>query len=70
MKAKDFRQKIREMNDDELTAKERDLREDLFKLTMQHGVRQLENTGRLRELRRDIARVRTVLAEKRNQASR
>lgn len=68
MKAKEFRQKIREMNEDELTAKERDLREDLFKLTMQHGVRQLDNTGRLRELRCDIARVRTVMVEKRNQS--
>lgn len=67
MKAKEFRQKIREMNEDELTAKERNLREDLFKLTIQHGVRQLDNTARLCELRRDIARVRTVMAEKRPQ---
>ena len=67
MKAKEFRQKIREMNDDELMAKERDLREDLFKLTIQHGVRQLDNTARLCELRRDIARVRTVMTEKSSQ---
>lgn len=67
MKAKDFRQKIREMSDDELRSKELDLREDLFKLTIQHGVRQLENTARLQELRRDIARVNSVMSGKRAQ---
>ena len=60
MKAKDLRKKLREMSDEELIAKERDLREDYFKLKFQHGVGQLENTGRLREVRKDIARVLTV----------
>jgi large subunit ribosomal protein L29 len=60
MKAKDFRNKLREMSEEELVAKERDLREDYFKLKFQHGVGQLENTGRLREVRKDIARVKTA----------
>jgi len=55
---------VREMSNEELMAKERDLREELFKLSFQHGVRQLENTGKLCELRKDIARVKTVLNEK------
>ena len=57
MKAKDLRNKLREMSDEELTVKERDLREDYFKLKFQHGVGQLENTSRLSQVRKDIARV-------------
>ena len=60
MKAKELRRKLREMSAEELAAKERDLREDYFKLKFQHGVGQLENTGRLRQVRKDIARVMTA----------
>ena len=60
MKAKELRKKVREMSEEELTAKERDLREDYFKLKFQHGVGQLENTGRLNQVRKDIARVMTA----------
>ncbi|UCD65733.1 MAG: 50S ribosomal protein L29 [Deltaproteobacteria bacterium] len=60
MKAKDLRNKLREMSDEELMAKELDLQEDYFKLKFQHGVGQLDNTGRLNQVRRDIARVKTV----------
>jgi large subunit ribosomal protein L29 len=35
-----------------------------FKLRMQHGTQQLQNTNQLRTTRRDIARVRTILAQK------
>jgi len=59
MKAKELRKKVREMSEEELTNKERDLREDYFKLKFQHGVGQLENTGRLNQVRKDIARVMT-----------
>jgi large subunit ribosomal protein L29 len=48
------------MTDDELGAKESDLREDYFKMKLQHGVGQLENTGRLNQIRKEIARVITV----------
>jgi len=60
MKAKDLRNKLRDMSAEELAAKERDLREDYFKLKFQHGVGQLENTGRLNQVRKDIARVMTA----------
>ncbi|MBW2466643.1 MAG: 50S ribosomal protein L29 [Deltaproteobacteria bacterium] len=60
MKAKDLSKKLSEMSDEDLAAKERDLREDYFKLKFQHGVGQLENTGRLKEVRKDIARVLTA----------
>lgn len=60
MKAKDLKSKLREMSEEELSVKERDLREDYFKLKFQHGVGQLENTGRLSQVRKDIARVKTA----------
>ena len=61
MKVKELRKKLKEMSDEELAAKERDLREDYFKLKFQHGVGQLENTGRLNQVRKDIARVLTAM---------
>jgi large subunit ribosomal protein L29 len=60
MKAKELRKKIGEMSEEELMTKERDLREDYFKIKFQHGVGQLDNTGRLSQVRRDIARVMTA----------
>jgi len=60
MKVKELRNKLREMSEEELMAKERDLREDYFKLKFQHGVGQLENTGRLNQVRKDISRVMTA----------
>ena len=44
------------------------LREEQFKLRFQHATGQLENTARMRKVRRDIARVKTVMNEKRKQA--
>jgi large subunit ribosomal protein L29 len=64
MKAKELRRKLREMSDEELMAKERDLREDYFKLKFQHGVGQLDNTGRLNQVRKEIARVMTIRNQK------
>ena len=63
MKIKD----IRELGNDELNAKVRDLKEEVFNLKFQHGIRPLENTAKLRELRKDIARVKTVMTEKQGQ---
>ena len=60
MKAKELRKKLGEMSEEELMTKERDLREDYFKMKFQHGVGQLENTGRLSQVRKDIARVMTA----------
>ena len=56
--------KVREMGQDELRAKERELSEQLFKLRVQQSIGQLDNALKLRETRRDIARVKTVLREK------
>ncbi|MBM9511182.1 50S ribosomal protein L29 [Desulfogranum marinum] len=60
MKIKD----LRELSLEDLGKKEQDFREDLFKLKFQHGIRRLENPARLAQLKKDIARVLTVIAEK------
>jgi len=56
--------KVREMGLDELRTKERELAEQLFRLRVQKSLGQLDNAIKLRETRRDIARVKTVLKEK------
>jgi len=53
----------------ELTAKSRDLRQELFNLNLQKASSQLEKTARIRTLRRTIARVETRLSQMRRQAS-
>ena len=57
--------KVREMSTDELVAKERELQEQLFRLRFQKSIGQLDNALKIRETRRDIARVKTVLRQKR-----
>lgn len=54
---------IRQLSGEDLKKKEIDLREDLFKLKFQHGIRPLENPARLRQIRKDIARLHTVMTE-------
>jgi large subunit ribosomal protein L29 len=56
--------KVREMGPDELRAKERELQEQLFRLRVQKSIGQLDNAVKVREVRRDIARVKTVLKQK------
>jgi len=56
--------KLRDMTPQELQAKVLELKEELFNLRFQLATGQLENPMRLREVRRDIARTKTVLREK------
>ena len=56
--------KVREMGTEELVTKERELQEQLFRLRVQQSLGQLDNAIKLRDTRRDIARVKTVLREK------
>ena len=55
---------LREQTVDELRAKERELAEQLFALRLQKVTGQLENPAKITHLRRDMARVLTVLGEK------
>lgn len=54
---------IRELSAQELTTKLSDLKKDLFNLRLQHATNQLDNTNKITEVKRDIARVNTVLRE-------
>jgi large subunit ribosomal protein L29 len=53
----------------ELAAKGRDLRQEVFNLRLQQASAQLEKPGRLRTLRRDIARIETRLSQLRNKVA-
>ena len=59
---------IRELTLEELAVKSRELRDDLFNAHVKRSTGQLENTAKLEQLRRDIARVETVLRERRGQS--
>ena len=60
LRAKD----LRELSDDELDRRLADQRQELFNLRFQSATGQLENVARLRHVRRDIARILTVMQEK------
>ena len=55
---------IRNMTTEELNEKLAELKKELFNLRFQHAVNQLENPHKMTEVKRDIARVMTVLNEK------
>ena len=55
---------LRAMDEAALKKELADLMHAHFKLRMQHGTQQLQNTNQLRTMRREIARVRTILAQK------
>jgi large subunit ribosomal protein L29 len=55
---------LREMTEAELRSKETDLAEQLFALRLQKTTGQLENSAKIPQARRDLARVLTVLGEK------
>ena len=59
---------VRAKSDDELKAMVLDLRKEQFNLRFQRATGQLDNTGRVREVRRDIARVKTLSRQKTAQA--
>jgi len=54
---------LREMNDEELGTRLTEARQELFNLRFQHVTGQLDNYSRLGQLRRDIARIETLLRE-------
>lgn len=60
MKAREFR----DLSEAELRQKEQDFTTERFNLRFQHATGQLENTERLVQVRKDLARVKTILREK------
>ncbi|MEA5039085.1 MAG: 50S ribosomal protein L29 [Clostridiaceae bacterium] len=55
---------VRDLSSEQLTAKLGELKKDLFNLRLQHATNQLENPMKIGEVKRDIARVKTVLRER------
>ena len=55
---------LRDLGSDELGAKERDLNDQLFRMRIQKSMGQLEAPDTIRTVRRDLARIKTVLRQK------
>ena len=55
---------LRDMTDVELNKQLKDLKAELFNLRFQHAINQLDNPNRIDAVKKDIARVMTILAEK------
>lgn len=64
MKAKDYREKIRNMSIEDLKNEEQELRSQLFKLRFKGATSPIDNPVQIRYIKRDIARVKTVIKEK------
>ena len=65
MKTKDYVQELHTKSIDELSAELTDAKKELFNLRFQNATNQLENTGRIKEVRTNIARIQTLITEKR-----
>ena len=65
MKAKELKN-LRAASSQDLSAKLHDLKEELFNLRFQNATNQLENTSRIKEVRKNIARIQTVITEQAN----
>ena len=61
---------IRKMSVSDLEAKLADLKKDLFFLRMQHATNQLDNPVKIAEVKRDIARVKTIICEQQTAAAK
>ena len=63
MKSKDYVQELNGLTTEQLLDREKELKEQLFNLRFQLATGQLENTASLKQVRKDIARVKTVLRQ-------
>jgi large subunit ribosomal protein L29 len=55
---------LKELTAEELLKREKELKEEIFNLRFQHSTGQLDNTARLKQVKKDIARVETILRQK------
>ncbi len=60
---------LREVNDEELVSRLDDARQELFNLRFQLATGQLDNTARVGQLRRDIARIQTLIRQREIEAA-
>ena len=63
MKSKKFTEDLRKMTAEELNAQLKELKEELFNLRFQHAINQLDNPQKIVEVKKNIARVMTILSE-------
>jgi large subunit ribosomal protein L29 len=61
-------EEVREMSVDDLKTKAKELSEQMFRLRLQQSIGQLDNPMRIRQTRKDIARVNTALRQKQSSA--
>ena len=69
MKTKKFVEDLKNMSVAELNAQLVDAKKELFNLRFQNATNQLDNTSRIKEVRKNIARISTVIAQKANSAN-
>lgn len=62
-------EELREATDEELQEKEEELRRELFNLRFQLATAQIENPMRVRVVKKDIARIKTIMRERRSSSS-
>lgn len=56
-------EELRKMSTEDLSTKAKDLREELGNLSFQHKIRPLEDTSKMKKIRKDIARIETIMSE-------
>ncbi len=66
MKSSKYLEELREKSAEELNNQLVDAKKELFNLRFQNATNQLDNTGRIKEVRKNIARIQTVITEKAN----
>ena len=64
MKMKDYREDLQAKTTEELQAQLVDAKKELFNLRFQNATNQLDNTARIKEVRKNIARIQTVITQK------
>ena len=68
MKMKDYREDLQAKTTEELQAQLVDAKKELFNLRFQNATNQLDNTARIKEVRKNIARIQTVITMKQKEA--
>lgn len=66
MKTSKFLEDLRSQSAEELSAQLTEAKKELFNLRFQNATNQLDNTGRIKEVRKNIARIQTIITEKAN----
>ena len=69
MKTNEFIKELREKSTEELNQELVNAKKELFNLRFQNATNQLENTSRIKEVRKNIARIQTVLTVKKNEVN-